>query len=523
MKKCILFILVFLWILDINAQTVKLPPPSFEVSASLYPWDVHDEGINLMLDNLTSMAGVNSVYLIAVMHQEHRPFLGPNGTGPWLYIHNPARAEWNAEDSRAYFHPQLSLHGKIKPYLSTFSWLSEKDWLKLVIDSARARRLKVGVEVSHTYLPKDIYKSHPEYQQRDINNKPIGSMGAPCPNNPDIREYLLALYGDLAKNYDVDFVQTCMLLFPDINTRDGICFCESCQKEAKVNGFDMTAAMPILRDNPYAQPQLDQALNFRRVTTAKIYKMVVDRMRREKPNIDFRINDLNDRSTGLCLEDLKTYITSVHMSTHTEQYGYERTDRKSRMETIRYFMGPDVALIPGIPVRILATPEIVKSSIKISVENGAKGIALKHYDGANYSKLRAVRDGLSAAGVKGFVPHLGMEAEKMNLSGYVPDSCLTEHCIKTTSTGTAKSSFTGASGIYDVVLSYVDEKDGQGTLTLAVSGKQKASWKLSEDVGCWRRKTIPNVKLKNGDEIKIFGVANGKEAARVDYIEFVRK
>lgn len=36
-------------------------------------------------------------------------------------------------------------------------------------------------------------------------------MGAPCPNNPDVREYLLALYGDLVKNYDVDFVQTCML------------------------------------------------------------------------------------------------------------------------------------------------------------------------------------------------------------------------------------------------------------------------------------------------------------------------
>jgi hypothetical protein len=186
-------------------------------------------------------------------------------------------------------------------------------------------------------------------------------------------------------------------------------------------------------------------------------------------------------------------------------------------------MGPDVPLIPGIPVRIFATPEIVKSSIKISVDNGAKGIALKHYDGASYSNLRAVRDGLSAVGIKGFTTHLGMEAEKMKLSGYVPDSCQMEHCVKTTGTGTATSMFTGAAGVYDVIVSYLDEKDGQGTLTLAVSGKQKASWKLSEDVGCWRRKTITGVKIKNGDEIKIAGVANGKEAARVDYIEFVRK
>jgi hypothetical protein len=523
MKKGILFLLAFISVLNLNAQLIQTSKPDFEVSASLYPWDVHDEGINLMLDNLTGMSGVNSVYLIAVMHQEHRPFLGPEGTGPWHYIHNPARTEWYAEDSRAYFHPQMNLYGKIKPYMSENAWLSETDWLKVVIDAARARGLKAGVEVSHTYLPKAIYKNNPEYQQIDINGKPIGLMGVPCPNNPDIREYLLNLYTDLVRNYDVDFVQTCMLLFPDGYTSKSICFCDACQNEAKAMGFDMAAAIPVLRDNPNAQPQLDQALNFRRASTSKIYKLIIDRMRKEKPNIDFRINDLNNRPSGLYLEDLKNYITSVHMSTHTEQNGYERSDRKSRIETTRYFIGANVPLIPGIPVRIYATPSIVKSSIKISVDNGAKGIALKHYDGASYSLLRAVRDGLSAAGVKGFTSHLGLEVENMTLAGYAPDSCLLEHCVKTSATGTAKSVFNYSSGVYDIIVSYVDEKQGQATLTITVGGKQKATWKLNEDAGCWRRKTIPAVKIKNGDEIKIAGVANGTELARVDYIEFVRK
>ncbi len=523
MKKSILILLTFLWIINLNAQVLKTANRDFEVSASLYPWDVHDEGIGLMLDNLTSMSGVNSVYLIAVMHEEHRPFLGPKGTGPWLYIHNPARAEWNAEDSRVYFFPQMSHYGKIKPFISSYSWLSDTDWLKVVIDAARTRGLKVGVEVSHTYLPKSIYQTHPEYQQLDINNNPIGPMGTPCPNNPDIKEYLLALYGDLVRNYDVDFVQTCMLMFPDGYTRNSICFCESCQKEAKAIGFDMTAAIPVLRDNPNAQPQLDQALNFKRLTTTKMYKLIIDRMRQEKPKIDFRINDLNNRPSGLYLEDLKTYITSVHLSTHTEQNGYETSDRKSRIETTRYFLGTDVTVIPGIPVRILTTPAIVKSSIKISVDNGAKGIALKHYDGASYSLLRAVRDGLSSAGVTGFRPHFGMEAENMTLSGYVADSCLTEHCVKTSGTGYAKSGFTGESGTYDVIVSYLDEKEGQSTLSLYTGGKKRTSWKLTADVGCWRRKILPDLKIRNGEEIKIVGIANGKEAARVDYIEFVRK
>jgi hypothetical protein len=185
MKYSILLLLGVLCMTGLKAQTSQKSNPGFEVSASLYPWDVHDEGIELMLDNLTSMAGVNSVYLIAIMHEEHRPFLGPRGTGPWLYIHNPARTEWYAEDSRAYFFPQMDMYGKIKPFRSDNSWLSDTDYLKLVINAARARGLKVGVEVSHTYLPKSIYKTHPEYQQIDINNKPIGPMGTPCPNNPD--------------------------------------------------------------------------------------------------------------------------------------------------------------------------------------------------------------------------------------------------------------------------------------------------------------------------------------------------
>jgi hypothetical protein len=288
-------------------------------------------------------------------------------------------------------------------------------------------------------------------------------------------------------------------------------------------GFDLAAAIPVLRDNSNAQPQLDQALNFKRVTTTKTYKMIIDRMRKEKPDIDFRINDLNNRTSGLYLEDLKNYITSVHMSTHTEQNGYERTDRKSRIETTRYFIGPDVPIIPGIPVRILTTPEIVRSSIKVSVDNGARGIALKHYDGASYSLLRAVRDGLNAAGVPGFMPHLGIEVENMTLSGYTQDSCLLEHCVKTSATGTAKSGFSSPTGTYDVIISYLDEKEGQGTITFSVAGRQKASWKLAEDVACWRRKTIPSVRIKNGDEIKITGVANGTESARVDYIEFIKK
>jgi hypothetical protein len=54
-----------------------------------------------------------------------------------------------------------------------------------------------------------------------------------------------------------------------------------------------------------------------------------------------------------------------------------------------------------------------------------------------------------------------------------------------------------------------------------VANKQRATFKLNEDVGVWRRKTFNKIKIKNGDEIKLVGVANGSESARIDFIEFI--
>ena len=109
LKKCILILLASLWIFDGNAQKIVPSASNFEVDGSTYAWEVHDEGIKLILDNMTSMAGINAVYMIAVMHKEHRPYQSPE------FLHNPVRGTWDAEDSRAYFLPEMSLYGRIKP------------------------------------------------------------------------------------------------------------------------------------------------------------------------------------------------------------------------------------------------------------------------------------------------------------------------------------------------------------------------------------------------------------------------
>ena len=78
-----------------------------------------------------------------------------------------------------------------------------------------------------------------------------------CPNNPDASAYLVALFVDLGKNYDVDFVQTCLRPFASgerrgggrltslervLDTVVGTCYCDSWVAVAKVDGFDLKAA-----------------------------------------------------------------------------------------------------------------------------------------------------------------------------------------------------------------------------------------------------------------------------------------
>ncbi len=100
---------------------------AFEVGTQLRPWTIRDEGLDTILDNCQSMAGINNIYVIVVMHEEHRPFHAKK------FQHNPARSTFRAEDSRVSFFPDMKRYGKIKPMLSDHEWIRKTDWLRLVV------------------------------------------------------------------------------------------------------------------------------------------------------------------------------------------------------------------------------------------------------------------------------------------------------------------------------------------------------------------------------------------------------
>ena len=512
---------------NVTAQPNVQKKINFELTSSLYAWEVHDEGIENILDNL-SIAGINSVYLISPMHRERRPFIEgfPDGREVYFFPHNPVRKEWMIEDSRVYHFPDMSMYGKIKPVKSDFNWLNETNWLNVVIKAARARGMRVGAEVSHTYLSQELMDRNPEWRQIYLDGTPARN---PCVNHPDVQEYLVAIYADLSRNYDIDYIMTCMYVFNGNGTaRTTTCICPYCQEKAKSQGFDLAAAIPIIRDNPLAYPEVEQFRKFREDATTEIYKLIIDRMRKEKPNIEFRLNCLNNWDTGLNLSRLTSHIGSVHMSTHQEQQGSPNTQRVSRIRSVRHYVGPDIPILASVTTRLLSTPDIIRTMILQSVGSGVQGIGIKHYDGTPFSRLRAVRNGLHEAGVAGFTPILGIEAESdMVLTGLSRDFFLTEVCVKLTQPeGTAWASFKYPTGKYDIAITYTDEKLVKGSLAVLVGGKQVAKWNLTEDVDCWRRKVIPNITIKNGEEIKLVAsAANSIEdkTIRIDFIEFIPK
>ncbi|KPK43864.1 MAG: hypothetical protein AMJ65_04625 [Phycisphaerae bacterium SG8_4] len=501
----------------------------FEVGTQIRAWTIKDEGMTTILDNMQSMAGVNSLYMVVVMHQEHRPFQAPE------FPHNPARDVWDAEDSRVTFFPDMKRYGRIKPLLSDHKWIRDTDWLALMAASARARGLRIGAEVSHYPIPKELIRKNPDWQQRKINGESWSDVRF-CPNHPDTREYVIALFGDIAANYDLDYIQTCQYLFNDKDIDEGgTCFCRHCIAEARRTGFDLEAAIPVLRRNKNAQPERDQWLAFRRDSTTRLYRQISEEIEKENPRCHLRLNDVfawsgkDAMSFGLDIKAVAPYLGSVVNQDHQEQKG--RADetfnrRKNWLATNRSFIGPDKPLICGIAPRMNAFPQLVRAGIKVALEHPARvnGLALKHYDGASFSLMRAFKQGMIEAGVQGLVPTIGKEVEEMKLHNYVPfkEELVEEWGVQTDGTGRASYTFDEPSGIYDIRITYFDEERGRSRISLLIAARQRATFRLDEDTDCWRWRMFENIQVSRGDEITLVGQADQEEQAKLDYIEFIR-
>jgi hypothetical protein len=427
--------------------------PLDEIVASLYPWDLADEGVDRCLDNLQRRAGVNSAYLVGLMHKEKRPL------HQRFYPHNPVRKLYLPEDSRVYWKPDPSNYesSRIKPLVSERDFLKDHDWLDELIAGARARGMRTGCEISHTIIDADVlHDEYPDAVQLDVFGAPIApfshidfTRALPCLNHEAVRDYLVALVTDLADNHDIDFIQTCMVLFGTgggftngsvgrdsslewqrlIDVATGGCFCPSCEARARKAGLDFDAmraetthlacvaksrgldalhegqmlagasvtATSLLVENPHFAAWL----RFRAESVTETFKLIHDTLSQRERKVELRYNTYlaYPELAGLDFVSAFRWVDSVRESDYSDQTGtLEGIETKRRkLLKARRALGYEKPLIAALGVRPHATPDVLKASVKIAVDAGCDGLSLGHYDGATMERLAAVKEGVAEA------------------------------------------------------------------------------------------------------------------------------
>jgi hypothetical protein len=387
------------------AIPASVPWRRFEVEAALYAWDLHDEGVEQVLDNVQGMAAVNSVYIIGQMHPERRPETSA------AYPHNPVRPFWVAEDARANWFFDPKRYGRIKPRASDFAWLADTDWTRVLVDAARKRGLRVGFEFSHSVVDKQRV----EGEFADLANRNIHGeithvrdwLRPVCPNHADVREYAVNAYTEVVEKYQVDWVESAMVLMDEAvggsPARGGGCFCAACKQAAPGFGVDLEKIQAALLKDPAAQPELGQWLQFRYDSVNAFYKELHAAVHKTKPGIVLRYNmhAKNPKDFGVDIVQLQPNLDALRIQDYSEQTGQAAAmeGKRTWLTEERRSLGMEFNVVSGVAVRPRATPELIRQGVGIAVEAKMNGIMLGFYDGADFANLRAVREGLAGAGL----------------------------------------------------------------------------------------------------------------------------
>ena len=127
-----------------------------------------------------------------------------------------------------------------------------------------------------------------------------------------------------------------------------------------------------------------------------------------------------------------------------------------------------------------------------------------------------------------------VEVEDMTLSGdYVLESqgfASGGSLVKTNSSFTATTKFTGSTGLYNIVIGYYDENDGASPMTVKLDGTVLDNWIFDQQLGNAAAgadnlvtRTVANaVTLNSGALLALQASKEAGEYARIDYVDFIK-
>jgi hypothetical protein len=221
-----------------------------DISLFAFATDVQGEGLDTVLDNVQERAGAGGVTFATVYHEARD-----------LFPHNPRGRLRFLEPGVCYFLPDASRYRglAIQPRVSRL--LEEANVLADLVDAARRRGM--AVHAWTVFLHSDwVHDGNPEHAEQTAFGDPC--LTELCPANPDVRAYVRALAGDIARHgvrtvlaeslhyhpLEHGYHHERYFLHLGARTRFllGLCFCGHCVAAAGERGVDGEAVRRWARD-----------------------------------------------------------------------------------------------------------------------------------------------------------------------------------------------------------------------------------------------------------------------------------
>lgn len=210
-----------------------------------YPWDIEEQGLDIVVRDLKERAGVNGISLATSYHAGR--FLKPRGKAGKVYF---------PEDGTIYFRLDAARweRSRLKPQVSTV--VERGDVLRTLIEARERTGLAVNAWTVCLHNMR-LGLAHPDVCTvnafGDVNSFSL------CPSHPDAREYAATLVEDLTASYRPDSVELETPSFMPYahgfhHEKDGVgltaeddfllslCFCPSCTARSKKAGIDAEPA-----------------------------------------------------------------------------------------------------------------------------------------------------------------------------------------------------------------------------------------------------------------------------------------
>jgi hypothetical protein len=156
-----------------------------------YAWDLADEGYDRAAGRIAG-AGFSAVNLATSYH-----------AGRFLLPHNPRRKVYDAEDGSLYFQPDLTKYGRIQPRVNTLV-TADASPVTLLLDAAKAHGIDYVAWVVCLHNSW-LGEQYPEVTAHTAFGTPLRHSLSPA--HPDVREYLLAMIGDLVSRHEVAAIE----------------------------------------------------------------------------------------------------------------------------------------------------------------------------------------------------------------------------------------------------------------------------------------------------------------------------